>query len=149
MKVVVQRVKNAKVVSVETKEEVKIGKGYLVLLGIKEGDNEEVAIKMAKKLIKLRLMADENEKMNFDLKTAGGELMIVSQFTLISEIKGNNRPSFVKAALPKRAKKLYELFIEECRKGEIEVKTGFFGKYMSVELVNDGPVTLVFDETEF
>ena len=146
MKLVIQRVANAKV-DVEGKTVGKIGKGFLVLLGIKEGDTKEQADFLVRKLINLRIFEDENEKMNLALKDVNGELLIISQFTLYGDcIKSGNRPSFTEAARPDTAIPLYEYFIEECKKQIENVQTGIFGADMKVSLLNDGPVTIIIEK---
>ena len=146
MKLVIQRVANAKV-DIEGKTVGKIGKGFLVLLGIKEGDTKEQADFLVRKLINLRIFEDENEKMNLALKDVNGELLIISQFTLYGDcIKSGNRPSFTEAARPDTAIPLYEYFVEECKKQIENVQTGIFGADMKVSLLNDGPVTIIIEK---
>ena len=144
MKIVVQRVKEAEV-KVEGKSVGKIGKGFLVLLGVTHTDTKENADYLVKKLCKLRVFTDENDKMNLALKDVGGELLIVSQFTLYANCSEGNRPSFIEAAKPDKANELYEYFCNKCRENEIEVQTGEFGAHMQVELLNDGPVTIILE----
>ena len=146
MKIVVQRVKNAKV-DVEGKTVGKIDTGFLVLLGVTHEDTEEQADYLAKKLCNLRVFTDENDKMNLSLKDVNGKLLIVSQFTLYADCTGGNRPSFTNAAKPDKAEKLYEYFCNQCKeKYNIEVEKGIFGADMKVELLNDGPVTIVIEK---
>lgn len=145
MKLVIQRVKNAKV-EVEGNIVGKIGKGFLVLVGITHTDTKQEADYLVKKLCKLRIFEDENGKMNLGLKDVGGELLIISQFTLYADCSEGNRPSFVNAAKPEMANKLYEYFCEECKKNEIKVKKGIFGADMKVSLLNDGPVTIILEK---
>lgn len=145
MKIVVQRVKNAQV-EVEDKIVGKIEKGFLVLLGVTNTDTKEQADYLVKKLCNLRVFTDENDKMNLALKDVGGELLIVSQFTLYADCSGGNRPSFIEAAKPEQAKELYEYFCSECEKNNIRVEKGIFGANMQVSLVNDGPVTIVIEK---
>ena len=146
MKIVVQRVKNAQV-DVEGKTVGKIDKGFLVLLGVTHNDTEEQADYLAKKLCNLRVFTDENDKMNLSLKDVDGKLLIVSQFTLYADCTGGNRPSFVNAAKPDKAEKLYEYFCEQCKeKYNIEVEKGIFGADMKVSLLNDGPVTIIIEK---
>ena len=146
MKIVVQRVKNAKV-DVEGKTVGKIDKGFLVLLGVTHEDTEEQADYLAKKLCNLRVFTDENYKMNLSLKDINGKLLIVSQFTLYADCTSGNRPSFTNAAKPDKAEKLYEYFCKQCEeKYNIEVKKGIFGADMKVELLNDGPVTIIIEK---
>jgi len=145
MKVVIQRVKNA---SVEVDGEVvgKIEKGFLVLVGIKVGDTKAQADYLVKKLCKLRVFTDENDKMNLSLKDVNGKLLIVSQFTLYGNCNDGNRPSFIEAARPDEAIPLYEYFCDECAKKGIEVQRGIFGADMKVQLLNDGPVTIIVEK---
>ena len=146
MKIVVQRVKNAQV-DVEGKTVGKIDKGFLVLLGVTHNDTEEQADYLAKKLCNLRVFTDENDKMNLSLKDINGKLLIVSQFTLYADCTSGNRPSFTNAAKPDKAEKLYEYFCKQCEeKYDIEVKKGIFGADMKVELLNDGPVTIIIEK---
>ena len=146
MKIVVQRVKNAKV-DVEGKTVGKIDTGFLVLLGVTHEDTEEQADYLAKKLCNLRVFTDENDKMNLSLKDVNGKLLIVSQFTLYADCTGGNRPSFTNAAKPDKAEKLYEYFCNQCKeKYNIEVEKGIFGADMKVELLNDGPVTIIIEK---
>ncbi len=145
MKLVIQRVKNAKV-EVEGNIVGKIGKGFLVLVGITHTDTKKEADYLVKKLCKLRIFEDENGKMNLGLKDVGGELLIISQFTVYADCSEGNRPSFVNAAKPEMANVLYEYFCEECKKNEIKVEKGIFGADMKVELINDGPVTIIIEK---
>ena len=142
MKLVIQRVKNA---SVEVDQNIvgEIDKGFLVLIGIKTGDTKEQADYLVKKLCKLRVFTDENDKMNLSLKDIRGEILVISQFTLYADCKKGNRPSFTDAGKPEHANKLYEYFIEEVKKYEIGVQHGIFGAHMKVSLTNDGPVTII------
>ena len=145
MKVVIQRVKNAQV-EVDSKIVGKIEKGFLVLLGVTHGDTKEQADYLVKKLCKLRVFTDENDKMNLALKDVKGELLIVSQFTLYANCKEGNRPSFTDAAKPEIANKLYEYFCKKCEETGVEVQKGIFGADMEVTLVNDGPVTIILEK---
>jgi len=145
MKLVVQRVKNAKI-EVEGKTVGSIEKGFLVLLGVTHTDTKEQVDYLVKKLCNLRIFEDENEKMNLSLKDVEGELLIVSQFTLYADCTGGNRPSFVNAAKPDIAEPLYEYFCTECEKNGIHVEKGIFGAEMKVSLLNDGPVTIVMEK---
>ena len=145
MKIVVQRVKNAQV-EVENETVGKIGKGFLVLLGVTHTDTKENADYLVKKLCKLRIFTDENNKMNLSLKDVKGELLIVSQFTLYANCLDGNRPSFTEAAKPDKANALYEYFCLECEKNDIKVQKGIFGADMKVSLVNDGPVTIIIEK---
>lgn len=145
MKIVVQRVKNAQV-EVENETVGKIGKGFLVLLGVTHTDTKENADYLVKKLCKLRIFTDENDKMNLSLKDVSGELLIVSQFTLYANCLDGNRPSFTDAAKSDMANELYEYFCLECEKNDIKVQKGIFGADMKVSLVNDGPVTIIIEK---
>ena len=146
MKLLVQRVTKA---SVEVNKKVigKIDKGFLVFLGITHTDNEGIADYLVNKLIKLRVFEDDNEKMNLSLKDIDGELLVISQFTLYADTKkSGNRPSFTEAAKPEYANKLYEYFISKCKEKEIYTQTGEFGANMKIELLNDGPVTIMLEK---
>lgn len=145
MKLVVQRVKNAKV-DVEGKTVGSIDKGFLVLLGVTHTDTKEVADYLVKKLCNLRVFEDENEKMNLSIKDVNGKLLIVSQFTLYADCSGGNRPSFINAAKPDFANELYEYFCEKCKSNNIVVEKGIFGADMKVSLLNDGPVTIILEK---
>ena len=145
MKVVIQRVKNASV-KVDGKVVGEIEKGLLVLVVIKVGDTKEQADYLVKKVCNLRVFTDENDKMNLSLKDVNGKLLIVSQFTLYGDCSDGNRPSFIEAARPEEAIPLYEYFCKECAKKGIEVQRGIFGADMKVELLNDGPVTIVIEK---
>lgn len=145
MKLVIQRVKNAKV-EVNNKIVGSIEKGFLVLIGITHSDTKDIADYLVKKLCNLRVFEDENGKMNLGLKDTQGELLIVSQFTLYADCTQGNRPSFVEAAKPDFANELYEYFCDECKKNNIKVEKGIFGAEMKVTLVNDGPVTIILEK---
>ena len=145
MKLVIQRVKNASV-TVENNVVGKIGLGFLVLLGIGPEDTTQTADYLVQKLIKLRIFEDENNKMNLSIKDIKGELLIVSQFTLYADCSGGNRPSFVNAAKPDKANELYEYFISQCKKENSVVEHGIFGADMQVNLLNDGPVTIILEK---
>lgn len=145
MKLVIQRVKNASV-TVEEKVVGEIEKGFLVLIGIKVGDTKEQADYLVKKLCNLRVFTDENDKMNLSLKDVEGKLLIVSQFTLYANCNDGNRPSFIEAARPEEAIPLYEYFCDECAKRGFEVQKGIFGADMKVQLLNDGPVTIIIEK---
>ena len=145
MKLVVQRVKNAKV-DVDGKTVGKIEKGFLVLLGVTYTDTKETADYLVKKLCNLRVFEDENGKMNLSLKDVDGKLLIVSQFTLYADCSEGNRPSFVNAAKPEFANELYEYFCDKCKGNGIEVEKGIFGADMKVSLLNDGPVTIILEK---
>ncbi len=145
MKLVVQRVKNAQV-KVDDKIVGEIKQGFLVLLGVTHSDTKEQADYLVKKLCKLRVFKDENDKMNLGLKDINGELLIVSQFTLYADCSNGNRPSFINAAKPEQAKELYEYFCEQCEQNNIKVAKGIFGADMKVSLLNDGPVTIIMEK---
>lgn len=145
MKLVIQRVKNASV-EVDNKIVGEIEKGFLVLIGIKVGDTKQQADYLVKKVCNLRVFEDENQKMNLSLKDVGGKLLIVSQFTLYGNCNDGNRPSFIEAARPEEAIPLYEYFCDECAKNGIEVQRGIFGADMKVQLLNDGPVTIIMEK---
>ena len=147
MRFLIQRVSHA-CVTVEEQEISAINKGFLVLVGISQTDTKEIADKLVKKLIGLRIFEDENGKTNLDLKCVNGELLIVSQFTLYADCKKGNRPSFTNAGSPELAESLYEYIIDECKKEIPDVQTGSFGADMKISLVNDGPFTIVLDSKE-
>lgn len=145
MKAVIQRVREAKVL-VEGKTVAQIGSGLLVLLGVAAGDTEGEAKAMARKVADLRIISGAAGKMNLSVKDVKGEVLVVSQFTLLADTAKGNRPSFTQAASPERAEKLYQLFVRELRERGIDrVETGKFRAYMEVSLINDGPVTIVLD----
>lgn len=148
MKIVLQRVSRASVTIAE-KVKGQIGKGYLALLGITDTDTEEILRYMAEKMMNLRIFEDEAGKMNRSLLDVGGEILLISQFTLYADCKKGRRPSFVKAGSPVFAEQMYEnmiQYLEDSLPGKIQ--TGQFGADMKVELVNDGPVTIVLDSDE-
>lgn len=145
MKIVVQRVKKADV-KVDGEIVGKIDKGFMVLIGVTHTDTKENADYLAKKLCKLRVFEDENEKMNLSLKDVGGKLLLISQFTLYANTTDGNRPSFIEAAKPEQANEIYEYFCDKCKEQGIEVQKGIFGAYMEVSLINDGPVTIIIEK---
>ena len=145
MKLVVQRVKNASV-EVEQKIVGSIEKGYLVLIGVTHTDTKETADYLVKKLCNLRVFEDENGKMNLNIKQVGGNLLIVSQFTLYGDCTEGNRPSFINAAKPEIANELYKYFCDKCLENNIKVERGIFGADMKVRLLNDGPVTIILEK---
>lgn len=147
MRFVIQRVNEASV-SIEGNTVGQIEKGFLVLIGVSNDDTKEIADKMIKKLIGMRIFEDENGKTNLSLANVGGGLLLVSQFTLYANCKKGNRPSFVNAGAPDMAKELYEYIISECRKQVSVVETGEFGADMKVRLENDGPFTILLDSNE-
>lgn len=144
MRAVVQRVTEASVTSQGTPAG-RIGKGLCVLLGVEEGDTEKDAVYMAGKLAKLRIFEDENEKMNLSVLDTGGSILCVSQFTLLGDARGQNRPGFTRAERPERADALYEQVCRELRALGLTVETGVFRTHMQVSLINDGPVTILLD----
>ena len=144
MKMLVQRVKHAKV-TVDGNVTGAIEQGYLVLLGIAPEDTTEIMEKMVDKLLRLRIFSDENDKINLSLQDVGGSLLLVSQFTLYADCRKGNRPNFIQAAKPDEANRLYEYFVEYLRSKGFHVETGSFGADMKVELLNDGPFTLILD----
>ena len=143
MKLVIQRVERASV-SVDGKTVGAIGKGYLILLGVGAEDTEAECERLSRKMTDLRIFADENGKTNLSLKDVGGELLIISQFTLYADCRKGNRPNFLNAKEPKEAERLYEYFCELCSR-EIHVEKGVFGADMKVELLNDGPFTVILE----
>jgi len=143
---VVQRVKEASVTRVSDNKIVgKIGLGLFVLVGFKKGDTEKTVELLTAKLLKLRVMSDEQDKMNLSIKDVNGEFLVVSQFTLYADTSGGNRPSFVNAEEPEEAKKLYDLFVFKIRESGIKTETGSFGDYMKINAELDGPVTIVYE----
>lgn len=144
MRAVVQRVSRAKV-TVEGSITGEIGRGFLVLLGVAEGDKTEDARYLAQKIAGLRVFEDADGKMNLGLLDVGGEMLVVSQFTLLGDCRKGRRPSFVAAARPEQADALYQQFVQAVKEQGIGVRTGRFQQHMDVELVNDGPVTLLLD----
>ncbi len=145
MKCLIQRVKKASV-TIDGKIHSQINKGILALLGVEKGDNRDNAVKLADKIINLRIFEDENGKMNKSLKDVQGEMLIVSQFTLCGDCKKGTRPSFDKAENPELANSLYEEFVTIVKQSKIQVCTGKFGAMMDVELINDGPVTFMLEK---
>lgn len=144
MKAVVQRVKSSKV----TVNDIVVGninKGFNVLFGAEEKDTKKDADYLARKISNLRVFEDENGKMNLSIKDIGGQMLIISQFTLAADTKKGNRPSFVNAMEPVEANELYEYFMKKIEEEGISVKRGIFGEDMLVDIVNDGPVTILFD----
>ncbi|MBO5609588.1 MAG: D-tyrosyl-tRNA(Tyr) deacylase [Eubacterium sp.] len=153
MKFLIQRVTEASV-SVDGKTVGEIGKGFFVLIGVNDTDTEEIADKMIKKLLGLRIFADENGKTNLSLSDAGGSLLLVSQFTLYADCKKGNRPSFIKAGSPEHAEGLYDYIVKKCylwaeeNKSDMKIATGIFGADMCCRLTNDGPFTVDLDSEE-
>jgi D-tyrosyl-tRNA(Tyr) deacylase len=144
MKIVLQRVSSASV-KVDSKIVGRIEHGLLLLIGFSSTDTEESILPTLEKIVKLRIFSDEEGKMNKSVLDIEGSMLLISQFTLYADTKKGNRPSFIEAARPEQAIPLYEFFIAEMRKRITQVETGIFGADMKVELVNDGPVTIVFD----
>ncbi|MBQ7145450.1 MAG: D-tyrosyl-tRNA(Tyr) deacylase [Lachnospiraceae bacterium] len=145
MKIVVQRVREA-AVEVEGRTVGRIGRGFLVLLGVSQTDTRQQADKLAKKMLGLRIFPDAEGKTNLSLADVGGQLLVVSQFTLYADCRKGYRPSFVQAAGGRQAEDLYEYFVGLCREACPVVETGVFGAHMEVSLVNDGPFTIVWEE---
>lgn len=144
MKIVLQRVSSASV-KVDSKIVGSIDQGMLLLIGFSSNDTEASILPTIEKIVKLRIFSDEEGKMNKSVLDVNGSALLVSQFTLYADTKKGNRPSFIEAARPEQAIPLYEFFITEMKKRISKVETGIFGADMKVELVNDGPVTIVFD----
>ena len=147
MRFVIQRVTESSV-SVDEKVIGQIDKGFMVLIGVSNSDTKEIADKMIKKLIGLRIFEDENGKTNLDLASVNGSLLLISQFTLYADCKHGNRPGFTNAGAPDMANELYEYIISECKKSVPNVQTGSFGADMKVSLINDGPFTIILDSDE-
>ena len=147
MKAVVQRVKYANV-EIEGKIHGSVDNGYLVLLGVTDTDTEEIAKKLAEKIVKMRVFEDDAGKMNLSIEDVGGKILSISQFTLYADTHKGNRPSFTKAGKPDIAKHLYEVFNAHIQSLGIDVETGIFGADMKVSLLNDGPVTIILDTDE-
>ena len=148
MRFVIQRVLESEV-KVDGESLGKIGKGFMVLIGVSNDDTKEVADKMVKKMLGLRIFEDEQGKTNLSLADVGGELLIVSQFTLYADCRKGNRPSFTNAGAPDMANALYEKFVAMCRERVPKVETGRFGADMKVSLENDGPFTIMIDSEDF
>lgn len=149
MKAVIQRVTKASV-TVDGKIVGSIGKGFLVLLGVTQQDTEQEMKLLAKKVTEIRIFTDENDKMNLSLDKVDGEVLVVSQFTLCADLSHGRRPSFINSAKPDIANDLYEKFCQQLRdNGVRRVETGIFGADMAVELLNDGPVTIVMNTDEW
>ena len=147
MRFVIQRVTEASV-TIDGEISGKIGKGYLVLIGVADTDTKEIADKMIRKMIGLRIFEDEQGKTNLSLADVDGGLLLVSQFTLYANCKRGNRPSFIEAGKPDLANEMYEYIIEKCRESVDEVQTGEFGADMKVQLLNDGPFTILLDSDQ-
>ena len=147
MRAVVQRVSSGSV-TIDGKVVGKIGKGLVILLGVKNGDTEAEAKFVADKCANLRIFADEDNKFNLSAKDVGGEMLVISQFTLYGDTRKGRRPSFVEAAPPEVSKPLYEKFVEYLKENGLKVATGEFGAMMLVEINNDGPVTIIVESKE-
>lgn len=147
MKFVVQRVSEASC-EVDGNITGSIGKGFLVFVGVGQDDNKEIADKMVKKLLGLRIFSDENDKINLALKDVGGSLLMISQFTLYADCSHGNRPSFINAGEPKMAEELYEYIVQKVRDEGYTVGTGIFGAEMHISLKNDGPFTIILDSKD-
>ena len=148
MRFVIQCVSHAEV-EIEGELTGSIGKGFLVLVGVSAQDTEAIADRMIDKMLKLRIFEDENGKTNLNLASVGGELMLVSQFTLYADARKGNRPSFIKAGDPAQAEKLYDYIVERCAVvADQKPQTGRFGALMQVHLTNDGPFTMILDSEE-
>ena len=144
MKIVLQRVLNAQV-DIEGETVGKIGRGYLLLLGVSNDDTFQIADKMIEKVARLRIFEDDNGKTNLSIEQVSGEVLVVSQFTLYADCRKGNRPSFINAGAPEHAQELYEYVLKRCRELFKNTQHGIFGADMKVSLVNDGPFTLVLD----
>ena len=147
MRFVVQRVTHASV-TVDSQVIGKIGNGFMVLIGVADTDTREIADKMVKKLLGLRIFEDENGKTNLDIHTEEGELLLISQFTLYANCRHGNRPSFIEAGKPDMANEMYEYIIAKCKEQVPVVEKGEFGADMKVELLNDGPFTILLDSDQ-
>lgn len=147
MKFVIQRVSKASC-TVDDQITGQIQKGFMVLIGVSDEDTREIADKMIKKLLGLRIFEDENGKTNLSLNDVNGELLLISQFTLYADCKKGNRPSFIRAGKPDMANEMYEYILAKCRESIPVVEKGIFGAHMEIALVNDGPFTIVLDSAE-
>ncbi|MBQ3885732.1 MAG: D-tyrosyl-tRNA(Tyr) deacylase [Ruminococcus sp.] len=144
MKIVLQRVTSASV-KVDGKVTGSIDNGYLLLFGVGHDDTEDDCRRLADKIINLRIFSDENDKINLDLNTVNGSLLVVPQFTLYADCRKGNRPNFIQAAKPDEANRLFQFFVDYCRSKGVRTETGVFGADMKVELLNDGPFTIVLE----
>ena len=144
MRFVIQRVTESEV-QVDGEVLGKIGRGFMVLIGVSDSDTKEIADKMVKKMLGLRIFEDEQGKTNLSLETVGGELLLISQFTLYANCKKGNRPSFIEAGAPDMAEEMYEYIISKCKEQVPVVERGRFGADLKVSLINDGPFTIVLD----
>ena len=144
MKIVLQRVTSASVKG-DRKVTGSIDNGYLLLFGVGHDDTEDDCRRLADKIINLRIFSDENDKINLDLNTVNGSLLVVPQFTLYADCRKGNRPNFIQAAKPDEANRLFQFFVDYCRSKGVRTETGVFGADMKVELLNDGPFTIVLE----
>ena len=147
MRIVIQRVSRASV-TIGGVLKSAIGKGFMVLVGVGRDDNEQIADKMIKKMIGLRIFKDENGKTNLSLSDVRGELLLISQFTLYADCRHGNRPNFLNAGTPDEAERLYEYIIGKTRELGYKVETGVFGEHMDVSLINNGPFTIILDSDD-
>ena len=147
MRAVLQRVTRASV-TVDGEVLGKIGKGFMILLGVENSDTEEITDKMADKICKLRIFEDENGKTNLSLADVGGELLVISQFTLYADCRKGNRPSFVRAGKPEMASRMYDYIVARCKEQIPDTGCGIFGADMKISLLNDGPFTILLDSEE-
>lgn len=147
MRILVQRVSEA-AVAIDEELKASISRGFLLLLGVGEEDTEEDALWLVRKVAGLRVFSDEDGKMNLNIKQIGGEILLISQFTLYADTRKGNRPGFSRAASPDKGNAYYEFMIEALRKEGLPVKTGRFGADMQVSLINDGPVTILLDSDD-
>ena len=147
MRFVIQRVQYASV-TVDNNVIGKINNGFMVLIGVENADTKEIADKMVSKLVNMRIFQDENDKMNLSLSDVNGELLLISQFTLYANCKKGNRPSYTEAGKPDMANEMYEYIISKCKESVEVVEKGEFGADMKVELLNDGPVTIILDSKD-
>ncbi len=147
MKFLIQIASNASV-SVDSKVIGEIPFGYMVLIGVEDADTKEIADKMIKKMLGLRIFKDENGKTNLSLDQVGGSLLLISQFTLYADCKKGNRPSFIRSGAPEHANELYLYIIDKCKEAGVNVQTGEFGAEMKVSFTNDGPFTVMLDSAE-
>lgn len=147
MKFVIQRVTQASV-TIDNQISGQIDRGFLVLIGVSSSDTKETADKMIRKMLGLRIFEDENGKTNLSLDAVNGGLLLISQFTLYADCRKGNRPSFIKAGAPELASGLYDYIIEKCRMEHKQVETGIFGADMKVQLINDGPFTVILDSED-
>ena len=147
MRFIIQRVANSKV-TIDHVVRGQIGKGFMVLIGIADEDTEEIADKMIRKMIQLRIFEDENGKTNLALKDVGGSLLLISQFTLYADCRKGNRPSFVHAGKPAMASRMYDYIVAQCKEQIPDTGCGIFGADMKISLLNDGPFTILLDSEE-